>query len=302
LSCFISFFLPSYPHFILILFLFNHFPFVNTLFISILAIAAWVYSGGVGFEPITNDGNVDEDQALTMTEEARLEQWVSSNATLHQPAGESDVPSSSQVSKESQDIQMGYASYDSPFSTYPLLLSQLRPAPLDAESSQDPRRTASRSARSSRPNASSAHDISSSSLPASLIYRAPSLSHSSSTVFVPDLKPLKLATLQRALGQLTAYDSGVRVCQYEVPGGGVCRDKDCNDLHLSRLVSEPSDAELAAYVHGILPQTWRSRCDVRAIEIALERVRLGGSATNIDERVRGALAGLGIPVTPSIES
>ncbi|OAX37086.1 hypothetical protein K503DRAFT_256829 [Rhizopogon vinicolor AM-OR11-026] len=226
---------------------------------------------------------------------------------------------------------MGYASYDSPFSTYPLLLSQLRPAPLDAESSQDPRRTASRSARSSRPNASNAHDISSSSLPASLIYRAPSLSHSSSTVFVPDLKPLKLATLQRALGQLTAYDSGVRVCQYEVPGGGVCRDKDCNDLHLSRLVSEPSgtyrcmhfllgwlmdsssfitscitptnsDAELAAYVHGILPQTWRSRCDVRAIEIALERVRLGGSATNLDERVRGALAGLGIPVTPSIES
>lgn len=138
------------------------------------------------------------------------------------------------LKKELHDIQMGFASYDSPFSTYPLLLSQL---PLYTGSSEDPRQTGSDSARWSRPNASS---LSSSSLPASLIYCAPSLSHPSCTVFVPDLKPLKLATLQRALGRLTACDSGLRVCQYEVPGGGVCRDKDCNDLHLSRLVSEPS--------------------------------------------------------------
>lgn len=126
---------------------------------------------------------------------------------------------------------MGFASYDSPFSTYPLLLSQL---PLNDDSSEDPRRTGSHSARSTR------LDGGSSSLPASLIYCARSLSHSSSTVFVPDLKPLKLATLQRTLGQLTARNSGLRVCQYEVPGGGVCRDKDCNDLHLGRLASEPS--------------------------------------------------------------
>lgn len=139
--------------------------------------------------------------------------------------------------KESQDIQMSFASYDSPFSSYPLILSQLRSATVDADTS---RGATSHSARSSRHNANSAHDISSFSLPTSLIYCAPSLSHSSSTVFVPDLKPLKLATLQRALGRLTAFDSGLRVCQYEVPGGGVCRDKDCNDLHLSRLVSEPS--------------------------------------------------------------
>ena len=63
-----------------------------------------------------------------------------------------------------------------------------------------------------------------------------------------------------------------------------------------------TDAELAAYVHGVMPQPWRSRCDVRAIEISLERVRLDGSASNIDERVGGALARLGIPVTPSIMS
>lgn len=59
------------------------------------------------------------------------------------------------------------------------------------------------------------------------------------------------------------------------------------------------DADVASYVHGVLPQPWHSRCDVRAIEIALERVRLGSRARNIDECVRSALSGLGIPVVPS---
>ncbi|KAG1885093.1 hypothetical protein F4604DRAFT_1901063 [Suillus subluteus] len=269
--------------------------------------------GGVGFEPITNDGIVDEDQALT--EEARSEKWArtflslhsteSVSATFHETAGVFDgLPSSKVPKKESQDSQTSFPYYDSPFSTYPLLLSQLRATPFDdADSCQDPRRTATHSSRSSsRASASYAPNLSSPSSRASLIYCAPSLSHSCSTVFVPDLKPLKLASLQRALGQVSASDSGVRVCQYEVPGGGVCRDKDCNDLHLSRLVSEPSDADVAAYVHGVLPQPWRNRCDVRAIEIALERVRLGSSARNIDERVRSALSGLGIPVVPSTTS
>lgn len=50
--------------FILISILFNHFLFCeHSLFIHlILAIATWVYSGGVGFEPINYDGNVDDDQ------------------------------------------------------------------------------------------------------------------------------------------------------------------------------------------------------------------------------------------------
>lgn len=268
----------------------------------ILAITTWVYSGGVEFEPITNDSTVDEDQALT--EEAHSEKWESLSATFHQTAGVFDGLSSSEVpKKELQGSQTSFPYYDSPFSTYPLLLSQLRTTPLDADSCQDPRRTATHSSRSSsQASASHAPNLSSPSSRTSLIYCAPSLSHSCSTVFVPDLKPLKLASLQRALGQASSSDSGVRVCQYEVPGGGVCRDKDCNDLHLSRLVSEPSDADVAAYVHGILPQPWRSRCDVRAIEIALERVRLGSKARNIDECVRSALSGLGIPVVPSTTS
>jgi hypothetical protein len=268
----------------------------------ILAITTWVYSGGVGFEPITNDGTVDEDQALT--EEARSEKWESSSATFHQPAGVFDGLSSSEVpKKESQDSQTSFPYYDSPFSTYPLLLSQLRATAVDADSCQDPRRTTTHTSRSSSgASASYAPNLSSPLSRASVIYCAPSLSHSCSSVFVPDLKPLKLATLQRAFGQVSASDSGLRVCQYEVPGGGVCRDKDCNDLHLSRLVSEPSDADVAAYVHGVLPQPWRSRCDVRAIEIALERVRLGSRASNIDECVTSALSGLGIPVVPPTRS
>lgn len=62
------------------------------------------------------------------------------------------------------------------------------------------------------------------------------------------------------------------------------------------------DADVAAYVHRVLPQPWHSRCDVRAIEIALERVRLGSRSRNIDECVRSALSGLGIPVVPSTRS
>lgn len=54
--------------------------------------------------------------------------------------------------------------------------------------------------------------------------------------------------------------------------------------------------EVAEYVYGMLPQPWNGRCDVRAIEIALEGVRLRRGATDVDSRVREALGGLGIPM------
>lgn len=44
----------------------------------------------------------------------------------------------------------------------------------------------------------------------------------------PDLKPLKRAVSFKAL------DPSKRICQYELPGGGVCRDDGCEDVHLSR--------------------------------------------------------------------
>ena len=58
-----------------------------------------------------------------------------------------------------------------------------------------------------------------------------------------------------------------------------------------------ADTEIAVYVHGMLPQPWNARCNVRAIEIALEGVRLRGGATDVGSRVREALGGLGIPMT-----
>jgi len=49
---------------------------------------------------------------------------------------------------------------------------------------------------------------------------------------LPDLRPLKLATASRLL------DPSKRICQYEVPGGGVCRDEGCEDVHLSRIAGQ----------------------------------------------------------------
>jgi hypothetical protein len=47
---------------------------------------------------------------------------------------------------------------------------------------------------------------------------------------LPDLKLLKLATATKRLDPLK------RVCQYEIPGGGACRDEKCEDVHLRRLM------------------------------------------------------------------
>ena len=43
---------------------------------------------------------------------------------------------------------------------------------------------------------------------------------------VPDLGPLKMSVLSKLAG-VDRF-----LCQYEVPGGGVCRDITCTDLHL----------------------------------------------------------------------
>ncbi|KIM40855.1 hypothetical protein M413DRAFT_154722 [Hebeloma cylindrosporum] len=60
---------------------------------------------------------------------------------------------------------------------------------------------------------------------------------SSPTVFLPDLKPLKLASLVKSL------DPFKRLCHYEVPGGGTCRDDGCEDVHLSRGANQMGQLE-----------------------------------------------------------
>jgi hypothetical protein len=54
----------------------------------------------------------------------------------------------------------------------------------------------------------------------------------SSTLVVPDLQSLKVATVMNGL------DTSGQLCQYEIPGGGVCRDDGCTNVHINRLLAE----------------------------------------------------------------
>ncbi|KAI9573622.1 hypothetical protein HD554DRAFT_908831 [Boletus coccyginus] len=188
----------------------------------------------------------------------------------------------------------GFPLYDSPLSRYPLLRPRFGPDPSSGVTSfvklQSGITTASQAG--ARITCPPSVDFPS---PVSCTTSAVS-SHSSSPIPLPDLKQLKEVVLLRSLAQLIRCSPDLRVCQYEVPGGGVCRDKDCGELHLSQISREPSDTEVAAYVHGMLPRPWNGRCNARAIEIALEGVRLRRGATDVDSRVREALGGLGIPM------
>lgn len=52
------------------------------------------------------------------------------------------------------------------------------------------------------------------------------------------LRSLKMVTL------LKNIDPDRRICQFEIPGGGVCRNDECEDLHIERELEmwEPSGA------------------------------------------------------------
>ncbi|KAI0926748.1 hypothetical protein AcV5_007455 [Taiwanofungus camphoratus] len=88
-------------------------------------------------------------------------------------------------------------------------------------------------------------------------------------------------------------DPSTRICQYEVPGGGECRDRDCQDVHLSRLHSvEPSDDETAQYLHAA--PSINARCSVKDIKDALEDARWRNPAKKFDDRVVETLVSLGL--------
>jgi hypothetical protein len=57
---------------------------------------------------------------------------------------------------------------------------------------------------------------------------------------MPNLKGLRVLAAARRM-----TDNGLenaRICQFEVPGGGECRDAACGDIHLSLLRVEPHGA------------------------------------------------------------
>lgn len=55
-----------------------------------------------------------------------------------------------------------------------------------------------------------------------------------------NLKQLKIRAAGRRLSENQLENA--RICQFEVPGGGECRDADCGDMHLSQLEIEPKGA------------------------------------------------------------
>lgn len=69
------------------------------------------------------------------------------------------------------------------------------------------------------------------SLPA--LGRSPSPSSSLSSSYYAQIQQLDLGPLRRARASL--IDPQRQLCQYEIPGGGTCRDKTCQDVHLKDL-------------------------------------------------------------------
>lgn len=64
---------------------------------------------------------------------------------------------------------------------------------------------------------------------ASSTLTAPYPLHASTSSILLGLKHLKTAIIFQTL------DPSKQICQYELPGGGVCRDAGCQDMHLSRI-------------------------------------------------------------------
>lgn len=134
-----------------------------------------------------------------------------------------------------------------------------------------------------------------------------------------NFRPLRLATAAKWLS-----DPGARICQFEVPGGGECRDIHCSDIHLSKLSRvEPDGASSSSYVSltdlhlcypsphprsfrpsvdhetaqflcSVLPQS--SHIDVVKLQEALKEARQRSSSTTVSLETRAAevLASLGI--------
>lgn len=130
-------------------------------------------------------------------------------------------PASSNSELQPHDKHTTFSVYRSPFDSYPRLRDhphRMLPNPFSISHDL--------SAVSSQP-------IQSSMLSDSrFAYTKPSTSSYSSTDFhLPDMRPLKLASTVRL------FDPLKRICQYEIPGGGTCRDEHCEDIHLNRLES-----------------------------------------------------------------
>ena len=75
------------------------------------------------------------------------------------------------------------------------------------------------------------------------------------------LRSLKMVTLFKSL------DPGKRICQFEIPGGGACRDDECEDLHIERELEtwEPSGASGILWDGVLLTLSMLTSCLARSV-------------------------------------
>ncbi|OCH90903.1 hypothetical protein OBBRIDRAFT_792815 [Obba rivulosa] len=225
--------------------------------------------------PISLEHPTTGDRVLT--DEARQEQVVGMDtssadqqvledavgvpeACIETPTQIIDTQASSERPRQ-EDSASPFIAYTSPLDSYPLLRSHSH----------------SLSDATNMPSPSIMHHMPSSS--------TSPIQHKN---FYIDLTPLKTARVKSLFS-----DPSRRLCQYEVPGGGECRDPHCEDIHLSRTLSaEPTDEEIAQYLHSAV--SGGAQHSVGAVKKALEDARQLQPAPGLEGRVLHALAALGL--------
>ncbi|KAI0693975.1 hypothetical protein BC835DRAFT_1351463 [Cytidiella melzeri] len=105
-----------------------------------------------------------------------------------------------------------------------------------------------------------------------------------------NLRTMKAAAVNRWLS-----DPSRRLCRYEVPGGGECRDRNCEDIHPSLAwMVEPSDEETARHLYAGLPKS--SPVTLEQLQTALQEAR--HPDVDYHARTRNALDTLGLRTQP----
>ncbi|KAI5118806.1 hypothetical protein M0805_005148 [Coniferiporia weirii] len=138
-----------------------------------------------------------------------------------------------------------FTDYSSPFHSYPLLRSRSRVVADLASEVHSP------------------SCVSFSSL-SSILPSADERVNTTQKTAIPDLRPLRVAVILREVGS----DLDRRICQYEVPGGGMCRDKTCADVHLGDL--EPDDHETARYLIETMPDILQTYDESEVVDQLLQ--------------------------------
>ncbi|KAK0464440.1 uncharacterized protein EV420DRAFT_1043216 [Desarmillaria tabescens] len=257
-----------------------------------------------------------DDRLDTLTEAVDVDVATSSSTQVTLSTNIQRQEENLGLLEQHQDEADQFTAYASLFSSYPLLRSWSTANDSAARTSeQTPSLKTWPSARALSSNTStSLSSITSfssfSTMPRSRSSSASSI-HSDMHIHrllpAPDLRLLKTATATKLL------DPSKRICQYEIPGGGVCRDAGCEDIHPSRLNNQQSspgqsmdpsgewfasytpvgsrdgvvDADTAAYLRAVVALPLG--VDVSKIVGILEKLRLEHPTMVFDERVSRTL-------------